>query len=114
MTATARAERTYLAARRGGVETRAALESLEQAVDAQIGLEVLVHTFSAAEGDAFLARYAEGMDHATTALDAGRQGLAELQFRRKGLAVSLVFVALLLVALTLKIRQLGPPSAPVE
>ncbi len=113
MVATARAERTLLAARRGGVETGEALESLQRAVDAQIGLEVLVHTFDPRDDGPFLLRYEEGMEDAHSALDRGHEALGELQFRRKGLAVSLIFIALLLVALTLKIRQLGPPSQPV-
>jgi hypothetical protein len=105
--ATARAERILLAARRGGVETRQALVELEQAVDAQIELEVLVHSFAAGEDGAFAAKFAEGMGHSRPALAASRDALAELGIRRRGLALSLVAIALLLVALAGKIRQLS-------
>ena len=102
--ATARAERVLLAAKRGGVEARKAEEELDGAVDSQIALEVLVHTFSA-EGE-FGKKHDEGMKHAAAALDAGQKSLAELSFRRRGLAISLVFIALFLVGLGWKIRQL--------
>ena len=103
---TARAERILLEARRGGVQIRAAQEAVDHAVDAQIELQVLVHTFSAAEDGAFLAKQAEGMEHAEEALRAGRAALDELRFRRVGLAASLVVVLVVLVALALKIRSL--------
>jgi hypothetical protein len=104
---TARAERTMLAARRGGVEARDALLELDHAVDAQIELEVLVHTFSAEDGGAFAKKHDEGIEHARSALEAGRAALGELGFRRKGLAVSLGVILLVLVALGWKIRQIG-------
>jgi hypothetical protein len=53
--APARAERTLLAARRGGVSVREAEAELDQAVDDQIELQVLVHTFDAGEDGAFAA-----------------------------------------------------------
>lgn len=105
---TARAERTLLTARRGGVETRAALPDLDQAVDSQVALEVLVHTFSTAPGGAFLEKHAEGMQHAQGALAHARAAMAEFGFRRRGLAVSLGVILLVLLALAAKIRQLPP------
>lgn len=102
---TGSAERTLLAARRGGVETRSALAEIDQAVDAQIELEVLVHTFSSAREGPFEKKYEEGAKHAQAALAAGRQALGELSFRRRGLAVSLGFIGLVLVGLALKIRE---------
>jgi len=104
---TGSAERTLLAARRGGVETRAALPEIDQAVDAQIELEVLVHTFSAAPNGAFEKKRQEGAVHARAALAAGQQALGELTYRRDGLAVSLGFIGLLLVGLGLKIREIS-------
>lgn len=56
-----------------------------------------------------MKRHAEGMAHGEAALRLSEEALAELVFRRRGLAVALVFVVLLLIALTLKIRQLGAP-----
>ncbi len=104
---TARAERILLAARRGGVETREALLAIDQAVDAQIELEVLVHTFASGPESPFGEKHREGLEHARAGLAAGQEALAELAFRRRGLAVSLVVVALVLVALALKIRSLA-------
>jgi hypothetical protein len=103
----ARAERILLAARRGGVETRDALLDIDQAVDAQISLEVLVHTFSTAEESPFMEQYHEGVAHATRALSKGQSALDELDFRRRGLAISLILIIALLVALGLKIRQIS-------
>jgi hypothetical protein len=102
---TGSAERTLLAARRGGVETRGALAEIDQAVDAQIELEVLVHTFSSAPPGLFEKKHQEGATHARAALAAGQKSLGELGFRHRGLAVSLGFIGLLLVGLALKIRE---------
>jgi len=104
---TARAERVLLAARRGGVETRDTLLDIDQAVDAQIGLEVLAHTFSTAEGSPFMDQYAEGIEHAQAALIKGREALDELAFRRKWLAITLIIIVVVSVALALKIRDIS-------
>jgi hypothetical protein len=105
---TARAERILLQARRGGVETRDALLAIDRAVDAQIELEALVHSFDA--GGAFAAKRQEGLTHAQSALAAGQGSLRELVYRRRGLGVALGCVALVLVALALKIRQVSRPE----
>ncbi len=105
--AIAPAERIVLAARRGGVETRDALTAIDGAVDAQIGLEVLVHAFDTGPDSAFEERQAEGLDSARAALSAGHEALAELAFRRRGLAISLLFIIAVAIGLALKIRQLG-------
>jgi hypothetical protein len=106
-TATARAERMLLAARRGGVEVREIRPQVEQATDAQIQLEVLVHGFSAAEDGKFLGEYATGMKHADTALGGARRALVDLANRRRGLVVFLGFLVLALIGLALKIRQIS-------
>jgi hypothetical protein len=103
---TAAAERVVLRARRGGVETREAQLEVDHAVDAQIGLQVAVHGFASEPDPLFEEVYAEGIGRARAALEAGQAALSELEFRRVGLAVSLGFVILVLVALALKIRQL--------
>jgi hypothetical protein len=103
----ARAERILLQARRGGVETRAALAEIDGAVDDQIELEVLVHSFSSQPGGAFAQKQREGIARARAALEAGQQALDELAYRRRGLAVSLVLIVLVLVGLALKIRQIS-------
>jgi len=105
---TAAAERVLLRARRGGVETREAQLEVDHAVDAQIGLQVAVHGFASEPDQQFEKDYSEGVARARAALEAGQAALGELAFRRVGLAVSLGFVILVLVALALKIRELSP------
>ena len=68
---------------------------------ASVEARALLHTF---DPEAVLERVEEGRGIAATALEAGQAALAELQFRRKGLAVSLVLIAFVLVGLFLKIR----------
>ena len=101
----ARAERVLLAARRGGVEVRNARTELDGAVDSQIELQALVHTFS--DGGSFAEKQKEGVTHATAALEAGTKSLAELAYRRKGLGAALGIILLALGGLAFKIRQLG-------
>ncbi len=101
-----RGERTLLAARRGGVQTSGVELALGRAIDAQIELEALAHTFSVDDGGAFSERSREGYELARLALLAGDEALEELQSRRRGLGVSLLFIFLALVALALKIRML--------
>jgi hypothetical protein len=103
---TARAERIQLAARRGGVETRPALVEIDSAVDAEVQLEVLVHTFSTAPQGRFETTEEAGVKHAKAALEAAQEALNELSYRRRGLIVALAFVILVLIGLVLKIRQL--------
>ncbi len=100
----ARAERILLAAQRGGVEVRKAREALDGAVDSQIELEVLVHTFDS--GGEFAAKFKEGNQQSTAAMEAGRASLGELSFRRKGLFIALGIILLVLVAMALKIHDM--------
>jgi hypothetical protein len=100
----ARAERILLSAYRGGVEVRQARAELDSAVDNQIELESLVHTF-AIQGDRE-AKKKEGMEHAKAALATAQQSLDELQYRRKGLFIALGVILAVLAALALKIRTL--------
>ena len=104
---TAGAERVLLRARRGGVETRHALSEIDQAVDAQIGLEVLVHGFSVDEDTEFMETHAQGMEHANAAFAAGIEAMDEMAFRRKGMLVSLAVIVLVLIGLAFKIRQIS-------
>jgi len=108
LTATiARAERMLLAAQRGGVRVRDVASHVDAAVTAQIELEVLVHTFSAAPDGRFMVRHREGMQHAEQALAGVRQALQELATRRRGLVVFLGIVVLALTAMVLKIRHIS-------
>jgi hypothetical protein len=104
---TARAERILLRARASGVLVQSALSSLDGAVDAQIELEVLVHAFRTDPESAFSQTHAEGLEHARAALAGGREALAEVEARRRGLALALGVIALVLIGLGLKIRSLG-------
>ena len=106
-TSIARTERMLLRARRGGVAIGNAAASLDQAVDAQIQLEVLVHSFSTEEGSPFSQTAAEGLQHAQAASRMGLAALEELEFRRQGLAASLGIILLVLIGLGLKIREVS-------
>ena len=99
----ARSERILLAAQRGGVEVRAVRPELDAAIDNQIELEALVHTFS--NGGAFAEKKKEALGHAHAALDAGQHSLDELAYRRRGLFIALAVIVAALIALALKIRQ---------
>jgi hypothetical protein len=103
---TARAERIMLRARAGGVPVQPALSSLDRAIDAQIELVALVHGFRSDAGSAFATTQAEGLAQARAAIASGRDALEELAARRRGLAVALALIALLLVGLRTKIRRL--------
>lgn len=101
------AERTLLAASRGGVEVRGGHADLDTAIDAEIKLSALVHSFSVAEGSEFVTTQTEGVAAAQRALTKGKQGLEEMRYRRRGLMWSLGLVVLALIGLGLKIRQLS-------
>jgi hypothetical protein len=83
------------------------LLSLDHAVDAQIGLEALVHGFQTGPGSAFATTHAEGLAQARAAITSGRDALEEVSARRHGLAVALALIALVLIGLGVKIRRLG-------
>jgi hypothetical protein len=104
---TARAERIMLRARAGGVPVQAGLSSLDRAIGAQIELEALVHGFGTDEGSAFASTQAEGLAQARAAITTASDALKELAARRRGLAVALVLIALVLVGLRAKIRGLA-------
>jgi hypothetical protein len=104
---TARAERIMLRAREGGVPVQAGLSSLDRAVDAQIQLEALVHGFRTDPGSDFATTQADGLEQARAALASGGDALKELAARRRGLAVALALIALVLIGLRAKIRRLG-------
>jgi hypothetical protein len=93
------------------VPVQAALSSLDRAIDAQIELEALVHGFRTDAGSAFATTQAEGLAQARAAIASGRDALEELTARRRGLAVALALIALLLVGLRTKIRRLASRAA---
>jgi hypothetical protein len=101
------AERTLLAARRGGVETREAAAHVDRVIDSQIDLQVLVHSFDPSPDGKFMTAHAEGLEHAHAALESGAAALDELDYRRKGLALALIVIVAVLIGLALKIRSLS-------
>jgi len=101
----ARAERTLLAAKRGGVHVGEAEARLDEAINSQIQLQALVHTFSVDADGRFATAQKEGLEHATAALTASDAAVEELGVRRRGLFWSLGFIVLVLIGLALKIRE---------
>lgn len=89
-------------AERAGMEVSEAKFIVSSADDELIKARTLVHGFQATT----LRENAQaGMELATQAVELGRAAIAELQFRRKGLAVSMVIIFAVAAALYLKIRQ---------
>ncbi len=88
-----------------GMEVSQAQVDLHDARSALIRSRTYVHAFSV---DSLRPRVDDGLEIAGATLQEGRDALKELQFRRLGLAVSSVLILVLIVALVLKIRQLGP------
>ncbi len=78
-------------------------ELKSKGASATIEARALVHTF---DPERLVARAEEGRKTTREAIEAGRAALQELQFRRKGLATSLVLVGLVLLGLYLKMRQI--------
>jgi len=98
-------------AERKGMEVSKPKFELKGATDALTHARVLIHSSSTAEVDKVIA---PGLDVANKGYQAGLGALAELSFRRKGLAVSLVFILFLALLVYLKIRQIEsrPSSNP--
>ncbi len=108
---TAQAQRTLLAAQRGGVEVRRTRLEVDRAADGEIALQALVHAFVVQTNSAFAQKRAAGMAAAQAALAEGQAALRELHFRRQGLWISLVIVLCVLVGLAFKIRELNRRDA---
>ena len=79
--------------------------SLAVAREAHVRLRVLVHAFATPPFDDVLK---EGRAAVDAAQAAGNAGLAELNFRRTGLAVATLFIIGFLITLYVKIRRLPP------
>ena len=90
-------------AERKGMEVSKPKFDLKGATDALTHARVLIHSSSTAEVDKVIG---PGLDVAGKGYQAGLDALAELSFRRKGLAVSLIFIIFLAVLVYLKIRQI--------
>jgi hypothetical protein len=86
-----------------GMEVGAAkFELKSKGNTAAIEARSLIHTF---EPDRLVQRTTEGREVVRGTLEAGRAALRELEYRRRGLATSLVLVGLVLFGLFLKIRS---------
>ena len=90
-------------AERKGMEVSKPKFDLKGATDALTHARVLIHASSTDELDKIVV---PGLEVAGKGYQAGLDALAELSFRRKGLAVSLVFILFLALLVHLKIRQI--------
>lgn len=98
-------------AERAGMEVGEARLTQSNAQERLIKARVEVHAFTAPRVEAITQ---EGVKLAEEAYQRGREALAELAFRRKGLALSLIAIAFVVLSLWLLIRHLeqrAPPTA---
>ena len=97
------AERILGQAERAGMEVSQAKLDLDQAKDALTKARVTIHSFSTARVQSDIK---VGLDTAAKDYDAGKKALAERNYRRVGLGISLVAIFLVLVGLRLYIKQI--------
>jgi hypothetical protein len=91
------------AAERAGMAVGEDEVALQKADDKVVELRVLAHSF---DRDLFVAAANEGTTAAEAGIAAGKRAFAELRRRRRGLAVSLVFIVAVVAALALKVREI--------
>jgi hypothetical protein len=88
-----------------GMEVSRPLFDLKsKGTSAAVESRALIHSF---EPSRVGERVSEGRKIAAGALDEGHRALDEIQYRRKGLAVSAGLAGMVLIALALKIRQVS-------
>jgi hypothetical protein len=104
-----RAHAILLQAEHAGMEISQAQFDLNGAKDALVRARAAVHAFTA---DAVKTQAEAGLGISAKAYARGVRALEELQFRRKGLAASLVIILILIAGLVFKIRQLEGPKEP--
>ena len=85
-----------------GMEVVEASFDLKRAEEQLTKSRASIHTFDL---DEVKREVGEGLASAQKGITGGEKALSELQFRRKGLALSLVFIAIVAVLLYLKIRS---------
>ena len=78
-------------------------ELKRKGISAAVEARALIHSFNY---ERILKRATEGDAVADAASLAGRQSLVEIDVRRRGLWISLVLIAMVLIGLALKIRQI--------
>jgi predicted CXXCH cytochrome family protein len=98
-------------AERAGMEVSRPKFELTDANDSLTQARVLVHTSSIEEIDKAIA---PGLEIADKSYQSGEGAFRELNFRRGGLAVSLVFILFLALLVFLKIRQMESKPATSE
>ena len=90
-------------AERAGMEVSRPKFEIKEATDALTHARVLIHSSATAEVDKVVA---PGLAASVKGYQAGLAALAERTFRRKGLAVSLVFILFLATLVYLKVRDI--------
>jgi predicted CXXCH cytochrome family protein len=90
-------------AERAGMEVSRPKFELSETKDSLTNARVLIHSFSIDEVEKVVK---PGLGVAVKSYRAGEDAMAELGFRRKGLAVSLFFIVFLAVLVYLKIREI--------
>jgi predicted CXXCH cytochrome family protein len=103
---TEQARAILLRAEQAGMEVSQAQFELNGATDALVKARAAVHAFAP---DTVRKEAEPGLAVSAKAYARGVRALEELQFRRKGLAVSVVIIVALIGGLVLKIRQLDRP-----
>jgi hypothetical protein len=98
-----RARTTLTAAEQAGMEVSQAQFDLSGAKDALVKAQAAIHAFNV---DTVKRETEAGLAIGAKAYARGLRALDELKFRRKGLAVSVIIIAVLIAGLVLKIRQL--------
>jgi predicted CXXCH cytochrome family protein len=98
-------------AERDGMEVSRPKFEMKEATDALTHARVLIHSSSTAEVDKVVA---PGLAASVRGYQAGLAALAERSFRRKGLAVSLVFILFLAGLVYLKLRQIESRQASAD
>ena len=96
-------------AERAGLEVREAKFQLNEVENNLTRARAAVHGFSLARLEAILA---EGDSLAQATIAEGVGALEEIQYRRKGLGISLIFIAIVGIALFLKIREVDRRRNP--
>ena len=91
-------------AERAGMEVSEDRFALQKAKDGLVESRVLVHSFDL---DRFLEAAHAGIAASDGGIAAGKKAFAELRFRRVGLGLSLVVILAVILALALKVKELG-------
>ena len=90
-------------AERSGMEVSQARLDLAQAKDALTKARVTIHSFNTARVESDIK---PGLETVTKDYDAGKKALAERNYRRVGLGISLVAIAVMLVGLRLYVKRI--------